>query len=104
MKWRQALFLLLMKTRMKTMRIDKYLKASRIIKRRTLAKEVTNEERILVNDKQVKPSYNVKIGDIITILFGNKEVKVKVLNTNEYAKKADASLMYELISEKIIQN
>lgn len=89
---------------MKTMRIDKYLKVSRIIKRRTLAKEVTNEERILVNDKQVKPSYNVKIGDIITILFGNKEVKVKVLNTNEYAKKADASLMYELISEKIIQS
>lgn len=86
------------------MRIDKYLKVSRIIKRRTLAKEVTNEERILVNDKQVKPSYNVKIGDIITILFGNKEVKVKVLNTNEYAKKADASLMYELISEKLIQN
>ena len=86
------------------MRIDKYLKVSRIIKRRTLAKEVTNEERILVNDKQVKPSYNVKIGDIITILFGNKEVKVKVLNTNEYAIKADASLMYELISEKIIQN
>ena len=86
------------------MRIDKYLKVSRIIKRRTLAKEVTNEERILVNDKQVKPSYNVKIGDIITILFGNTEVKVKVLNTNEYAKKADASLMYELISEKIIQN
>ncbi len=86
------------------MRIDKYLKVSRIIKRRTLAKEVTNEERILVNDKQVKPSYNVKIGDIITILFGNKEVKVKVLNTNEYAKKADASLMYELISEKIIQS
>ena len=86
------------------MRIDKYLKVSRIIKRRTLAKEVTNEERILVNDKQVKPSYNVKIGDIITILFGNKEVKVKVLNTNEYAKKADASLMYELVSEKIIQS
>ncbi len=86
------------------MRIDKYLKVSRIIKRRTLAKEVTNEERILVNDKQVKPSYNVKIGDIITILFGNKEVKVKVLNTNEYAKKADASLMYELISEKLIQS
>ena len=89
---------------MKIMRIDKYLKVSRIIKRRTLAKEVTNEERILVNDKQVKPSYNVKIGDIITILFGNKEVKVKVLNTNEYAKKADASLMYELISEKLIQS
>lgn len=83
------------------MRIDKYLKVSRIIKRRTLAKEVTNDERILVGDKLVKPSYNVKIGDIITILFGNKEVKVRVLNLNEHAKREDASLMYELISETI---
>lgn len=83
------------------MRIDKYLKVSRIIKRRTLAKEVTNDERILVGDKLVKPSYNVKIGDVITILFGNKEVKVRVLNLNEHAKREDASLMYELISETI---
>lgn len=83
------------------MRIDKYLKVSRIIKRRTLAKEATDSERILVNNKQVKPSYNVKIGDIVTILFGNKEVTVKVLNTNDSSKKADASLMYELIEEKI---
>lgn len=81
------------------MRIDKYLKVSRIIKRRTLAKDVTNEERILVNDRQVKPSYQVKIGDIITILFGNKEVKVRVLNTNEFVKKEEALLMYELVSE-----
>lgn len=84
------------------MRIDKYLKVSRIIKRRTLAKEASGE-RILVNDKQVKPSYVVKIGDIITILFGNKQVKVKVLNTNETIKKADACLMYELIEEKLIE-
>ncbi len=83
------------------MRIDKYLKVSRIIKRRTLAKEATDSERILVNNKQVKPSYNVKIGDIVTILFGNKEVTIKVLNTNDSSKKADASLMYELIDEKI---
>lgn len=82
------------------MRIDKYLKVSRIIKRRTLAKDVTNEERILVNDRQVKPSYQVKIGDVITILFGNKEVKVRVLNTNEYVKKDEALLMYEIISEE----
>lgn len=85
------------------MRIDKYLKVSRIIKRRTLAKEATSGERILVNDKQVKPSYAVKIGDIITILFGNKQVKVKVLNTNETIKKADACLMYELIEEKLVE-
>lgn len=85
------------------MRIDKYLKVSRIIKRRTLAKEATSGERILVNDKQVKPSYVVKIGDIITTLFGNKQVKVKVLNTNETIKKADACLMYELIEEKLVE-
>lgn len=85
------------------MRIDKYLKVSRIIKRRTLAKDVTNDERILVNDKQVKPSYQVKIGDVITILFGNKEVKVRVLNTNEYVKKDEALDMYELISNEIKQ-
>lgn len=85
------------------MRIDKYLKVSRIIKRRTLAKEATSGERILVNDRQVNPSYIVKIGDIITILFGNKQVKVKVLNTNETIKKADACLMYELIEEKVLK-
>jgi ribosomal 50S subunit-recycling heat shock protein len=81
------------------MRIDKYLKVTRIIKRRTLAKEVTESERILVNDKIVKPSYQLKIGDIITIEFGNKEVKIKVLSLNEYTKKADANTMYELVSE-----
>lgn len=86
------------------MRIDKYLKVSRIIKRRTLAKEATDSNRILINNRQVKPSYNVKIGDIVTILFGNKEVTIKVLNTNDSSKKADASLMYELIEEKIKQN
>ena len=85
------------------MRIDKYLKVSRIIKSRTLAKEATSGERILVNDRQVKTSYIVKIGDIITILFGNKQVKVKVLNTNETIKKADACLMYELIEEKVLE-
>lgn len=81
------------------MRIDKYLKVTRIIKRRTLAKEVTESERILVNDKIVKPSYQLKIGDIITIEFGNKEVKIKVLSLNEYTKKAEANTMYELVSE-----
>lgn len=81
------------------MRIDKYLKVSRIIKRRTLAKEVTESERILVNDKVVKPSYNVKIGDLITIEFGNKSVTIKVLDTNEQTKKQDANSMYELVSE-----
>lgn len=83
------------------MRIDKYLKVSRIIKRRTLAKEVASNERIYVNDRLVKPSYDVKINDIITISFGNKEVKVKVLSLAESTKKDDALKMYELISETL---
>ncbi len=81
------------------MRIDKYLKVSRLIKRRTLANDVATNERIMVNDKIVKPSHQIKLNDIITISFGNKEVKVKVINIFESTKKEDASLMYELISE-----
>lgn len=81
------------------MRLDKYLKVSRLIKRRTLAKEASESERILVNDKIAKPSKELKIGDTITIEFGRKEIKVKVLSLNPVIKKDDASNMYELISE-----
>lgn len=81
------------------MRLDKYLKVSRLIKRRTLAKEASESERILVNSKIAKPSKELKIGDIITIEFGRKEISVKVLSLNPTTKKDDASNMYELISE-----
>ncbi len=81
------------------MRIDKYLKVTRIIKRRTLAKEVTESERILVNDKIVKPSYQLKLNDIVTIEFGNKEVKIRVLSLDPLTKKDQANTMYELVSE-----
>ncbi len=81
------------------MRIDKYLKVSRLIKRRTLAKDVTDNERILVNDKVVKPSYNVKIGDIISIIYGTKTIKVKVLALENVTKKEDATSLYEFIEE-----
>lgn len=81
------------------MRLDKYLKVSRLIKRRTLAKEASESERILVNDKIAKPSKELKIGDIITIEFGRKQISVKVLSLNPTTKKDDASNMYELISE-----
>ncbi|MBE6130889.1 MAG: RNA-binding S4 domain-containing protein [Erysipelotrichaceae bacterium] len=81
------------------MRLDKYLKVSRLIKRRTLAKEASESERILVNDKIAKPSKELKIGDIITIEFGRKQISVKVLSLNPVIKKDDASNMYELISE-----
>ncbi len=81
------------------MRLDKYLKVSRLIKRRTLAKDASNSERILVNGKIAKPAKEIKIGDIITIAFGRKQIEVKVLSIDPIVKKDDASNMYELISE-----
>ena len=86
------------------MRLDKFLKVSRVIKRRTLAKEVATDERILVNDKIAKPSTRLNVGDIITIFFVNKEVKIKVLELLDSTKKADTQKMYELISENKISS
>lgn len=85
------------------MRLDKYLKVSRLIKRRTLAKEVASAERILVNDKLAKPSKELKIGDTITIEFGTKRVKVLVKSLEASTKKQDATLMYDFISEEKIE-
>ncbi|MBQ8292951.1 MAG: RNA-binding S4 domain-containing protein [Bacilli bacterium] len=82
------------------MRLDKYLKVSRLIKRRTLAKEASEADRILVNDKPAKPSKELKIGDLITINFGKKSLVVKVTSLKESTKKADSELMYEFISEE----
>ena len=65
------------------MRLDKFLKVSRIIKRRTVANEVANMGRIIVNGKQAKPSYEVKVGDIVTIKFGDKESKFEILKIPE---------------------
>ncbi len=76
------------------MRIDKYLKVSRIIKRRTVASDACNAGRVLVNDRKVKPSYDVKIGDIIKIQFGQKAVAVEVLSLQESVKKEAAMDMY----------
>lgn len=79
------------------MRIDKYLKVSRLIKRRTVANEVADAGRILVNGKPAKASYAVKEGDVIEITFGNKPVKVRVLSTLSPAGKDVAREMYEVI-------
>ena len=81
------------------MRLDKYLKVSRLIKRRTVANEACDSSRVSVNGKLVKPSYDVKVGDSITIAFGSKEVTVRVLDIRETTKKAEAIGMYEVISE-----
>jgi len=79
------------------MRLDKYLKVSRLIKRRTVANSACDSERICVNGKQAKASYQVKIGDIIEITFGEKTVKVEVVDIAEHTLKADASALYREI-------
>ena len=76
------------------MRLDKYLKVSRLIKRRTVANEACDSGRVLINDKPAKASANVKDGDIITISFGNKEVKVEVLDVQETVKKEEAKELF----------
>ena len=79
------------------MRLDKYLKVSRVIKRRTLANEVADAGRVLVNGKPAKASYTVKIGDIIEVTFGNRPIKVKVLSDVEQKGKDVAREMFEVI-------
>ena len=79
------------------MRLDKYLKVSRLIKRRTVANEACDAGRVVVNGKPVKASYNVKEGDEIEILFGTRTVKVRVLSIAETVKKDEASELYEYI-------
>ena len=83
------------------MRLDKYLKVSRLIKRRTVANDACDTERIMVNGKLAKASYNVKIGDLITIAFGTKSVTVRVMEIKETTKKAESVGMYEVVSETI---
>ena len=81
------------------MRLDKFLKVSRLIKRRTVANDACDSERISVNGKSAKASYNVKIGDVITVTFGSKSVTVRVLEIKETTKKTESVGMYEVISE-----
>ena len=79
------------------MRLDKYLKVSRLIKRRTVANEACDAGRVMINDKPAKASANVKQGDIITIQFGNKEVNVEVLDVQETVKKEAAKDLFRYI-------
>ncbi|MBR5039557.1 MAG: RNA-binding S4 domain-containing protein [Clostridiales bacterium] len=79
------------------MRIDKYLKVSRVVKRRTVANEVCSAGRVLINDKVAKPGTEVKVGDIVTIKFGNGETRFRILTIKETVRKEEASEMYELL-------
>ncbi|MBQ2830420.1 MAG: RNA-binding S4 domain-containing protein [Oscillospiraceae bacterium] len=80
------------------MRLDKYLKVSRLIKRRTVANEACDGERVSVNGRVARASYDVKVGDRIAIAFGSRTLTVEVLSINENAGKADAALMYREIT------
>ena len=77
------------------MRLDKYLKVSRLIKRRTVANEACDGERVSVNGRTAKASYDVKVGDVLEIRFGQRVTKVEVLAVSEHATKSDAPAMYK---------
>lgn len=79
------------------MRVDKFLKVSRLIKRRTVANQVCENDRILINQKPVKPSYQVKKGDILEIVQDKFTVKVKILDVKDNVKKEEASSLYEIL-------
>ena len=80
------------------MRLDKYLKVSRIIKRRTVANDACDGEHVAVNGKRAKASYDVKVGDVVEITFGDKTLRFRVTDVREHALKSDASEMYEIIN------
>ena len=81
------------------MRIDKFLKVSRILKRRTLAQEATSSGRISVNGKIVKPAYQIKVGDIIEVAFNSGAIKFRVLDVKDTVKKEQVDSLYEIIGE-----
>ena len=81
------------------MRLDKYLKVSRIIKRRTVANDACDTEHVCVNGRRAKASYDVKEGDVLEITFGQRTLKIRVLAVKETVAKADAATMYEVIEE-----
>ena len=79
------------------MRLDKYMKVSRLIKRRSVANDACDGERVSVNGRQVKASYQVKVGDVIEIAFGQRTLKVEVTQVSETVSKTDAPAMYKEI-------
>lgn len=82
------------------MRLDKYLKVSRIIKRRTVANDACDADRVTVNGRRAKASYDVKQGDVLEITFGQRMLKIRVLEVKDSVAKADAAAMYEIIEEQ----
>lgn len=85
------------------MRLDKYLKTARILKRRSVSKELADNERVYVNGKIAKPSKEIKINDLIKVVFGYRELTIKVLALPKQANKQDAALMFEVVEEKLVK-
>lgn len=81
------------------MRLDKYLKVARLIKRRTIANEACDASRVTVNGKEAKASYQVKVGDVLELAFGGRTLRVEVLGVPEHVTKADAALLYRELAE-----
>lgn len=86
------------------MRLDKFLKVSRIIKRRSVAKEIADKGRIMINDRHAKSSSNVIVGDKLEIGFGNKTMVVRITQIIETTKKSDAAEMYEILETRQAEN
>lgn len=82
----------------RNMRLDKFLKVARVIKRRTIAKEACDAGKVLVNGKNARASYDVKVGDVVEVNLGAKKIKFEILQVNEYVKKEDADKMYRVLN------
>ena len=85
------------------MRLDKYLKTTRILKRRSVSKELADQKRVYVNGRVAKPSTEVKEGDIIKVIFGYRELSMRVLVIQKQANKNDAAAMFEVVEETLSQ-
>lgn len=88
---------------MEAMRLDKYLKVARILKRRTVSKELADSQRVFVNGRVAKPSTEIHIGDEIKVIFGYRELTIRVKMIQKQVSKNDAALMFEVLDEKIIK-
>ena len=84
------------------MRIDKYLKVARILKRRVVAKELAENDRLFVNGRHAKASAEIKAGDLVKIVFGHREIEIRILDVKEQVSKQEALSLYEVIEEKKI--
>ncbi|MBE6125256.1 MAG: RNA-binding S4 domain-containing protein [Erysipelotrichaceae bacterium] len=85
------------------MRLDKFLKVARILKRRTVSKELAANQRVIVNGRVAKPSTDIKAGDIIEVVFGQRSLTVRVLEVKDIVRKNEASDLYEVVEEKYLE-